>query len=538
MAIEAKRKASKEKVDEGFKGYVISASKIKERGYPRKTESLCPECRKIIEAELYENNGALKIRKTCKEHGTFEDVVWSDFGMYLRAEEWAFDGYCVDNPQVKDAKVCPFDCGLCQLHLSRTCLANLDLTNRCNLRCPICFANANAAGYVYEPTYNQVVYMLKVLRDQKPLPVTAIQFSGGEPTIHPKFVEVVKAASDMGFAQIQAATNGIKFAHEPELLQKAADAGLHTIYLQFDGLREEDYIAARGQKLLGVKKKVVENVRNLKGNKPSIVLVPTIVNSINDDQCGEILNYAIENSDVIRGINFQPVALSGRMIDEERHKLRFTISDLPERLQKQTGYFKKSDWYPVPFVTPISELVSVFQDDPKISFTSHPACGLATYFFVDRSKNVIPVTRFLNVEALITDFFELSKKARRSKVKFVSKIKALATLKKHFKSDKAPKGLTFMDFGRAVERILGTGDKKGVSELSWRMMYIGGMHFQDSYNYDIERVKRCVIHYVVPDGRLIPFCAYNSGPTYREEVEKKFSVPLAEWRKKHGDEHT
>ncbi len=226
------------------------------------------------------------------------------------------------------------------------------------------------------------------------------------------------------------------------------------------------------------------------------------------------------------------------MLEEERQKLRFTLSDLVDRLQKQTNYFKESDWYSVPFVTPISELVSSLQDDPKISFTSHPACGLATYFFVDKDRNIIPISRFLDVVGLMKDFFELSKKARDSRVKFVSKIKALGILKKHFDNEKAPKGLTFLEFARAVERILGTGDKKGVSDFSWQMMYVGGMHFQDNYNYDIERVKRCVIHYVVPDGRMIPFCAYNSGPTFRESVEKKFSMSLAEWRRMHGDEYT
>jgi uncharacterized radical SAM superfamily Fe-S cluster-containing enzyme len=529
MAAKSRRGSKDKAADLDFEGCVISASKLKGRSFPRKTKSLCPECKKIIDAELYEEDGALKMRKSCPEHGPVKDVVWSDFEMYKKAEDWAFDGYNVDNPQITDAKVCPHECGLCQLHLSRTCLANLDLTNRCNLRCPICFANANAAGYVYEPTYEQVVFMLKVLRDQKPVPVTAVQFSGGEPTIYPRFVDVVKAAHDMGFLQVQAATNGIKFANYPEFLKRAVDAGLHTIYLQFDGLREENYVAARGQKLLETKKKVVENVKNLKGHKPSIVLVPTIVNTINDDQCGEILNYAIENSDVVRGVNFQPVALSGRILDEEREKLRFTMSDLVDRLEKQTGYFKKEDWYTVPFVTPISELASALQDDPKMAFTSHPACGLATYFFVDDKKNVIPITRFVDVEGLMKDFFELSQKAKGARVKLPSKAKALLIFTRHFKSDKAPEGLGLREFKRAVDQIIGKTGKKGMSDFSWRMMYVGGMHFQDSYNYD---------HYTIPDGRLIPFCAYNSGPTFRTEVEKEFSVPLEVWRKRHGDEYT
>src|SRR5256712_6429769 len=155
--------------------------------------------------------------------------------------------------------------GLSNRHCSATSLCNIDLTNRCNLKCPICFANANAAGYVFEPTFEQIVYEFAVLRAQRPIPVAAIQFAGGEPTIYPQFPEIVKAAKDMGFPQVQVATNGIRLATEDGFLDKVADAGLNTIYLQFDGLREENYIKARGRPLLDIKLKVIERVRERKG---------------------------------------------------------------------------------------------------------------------------------------------------------------------------------------------------------------------------------------------------------------------------------
>src|SRR5438445_158228 len=224
---------------------VVMPSKL-QKGLPRRTGSLCPECLKVIPATLYIGDGALKMKKTCKEHGEFDEVCWSDAEMYLRAENWAFDGVGLENPQIVDAKVCPYECGLCNLHYSATSLCNIDLTNRCNLKCPICFANANAAGYVFEPTFEQIVYEFAVLRAQRPIPVAAIQFAGGEPTIYPQFPEIVKAAKDMGFPQVQVATNGIRLATEDGFLDKVAEAGLNTIYLQFDGLREENYIKARG----------------------------------------------------------------------------------------------------------------------------------------------------------------------------------------------------------------------------------------------------------------------------------------------------
>jgi uncharacterized radical SAM superfamily Fe-S cluster-containing enzyme len=507
------------------------------KGLPKTTESICPECRKIISATIFQSGEKVLMEKTCPEHGKFTDVYWSDAELYLKAENFAYDGVGVTNPLIRGAKVCPNECGLCDLHLSHTSLANVDLTNRCNLKCPICFANANAAGYVYEPSYEEIVAMLENLRNERPVPCPAVQFSGGEPTIHPRFIDVIKKAKELGFAQIQIATNGIKIAQEEGFIQKAAEAGLNTIYLQFDGLREDIYVSTRGKPLLEIKMKAIEKVRKLE-KPPSIVLVPTIVRGVNDDQVGPILKFAIENADAIRGVNFQPVAFTGRISKEEIEKHRYTLTDLVHDVEKQTGYATKEDWYPVPTVVPISTLVSALVDLPKVTFTAHPHCGLATYLFVQDVNNVIPLTRFVDVEPLFAELYKLSEKAEKSKLKFPAKVKAMNILRKYIHKEKAPKGLDLIKFLKMMETVFGDSTKEGLAQFSWRMMFIGGMHFQDAYNYDIERVKRCVIHYAVPDGRIIPFCAYNGGPTYREEVEKKFSVPLEDWRRTKGAEFT
>jgi uncharacterized radical SAM superfamily Fe-S cluster-containing enzyme len=506
------------------------------KGLPKTTESLCPECGKIIQAEIFESGGKVMMSKTCPEHGKTTDVYWSDVELYLKAERFAYDGVGVINPLIPNAKVCPNECGLCQLHLSHTSLANIDLTNRCNLKCPICFANANAAGYVYEPSYEAVVKMLENLRAQRPVPTPAVQFSGGEPTIYPHLPEVLAKARDLGISQVQVATNGIRFANEPEFLRECVEAGLNTIYLQFDGLRDDIYMASRGRPLLETKKKVIENVRKL-DKKPSIVLVPTVVKGINNDQVGEILKFAVANIDVVRGINYQPVAFTGRIDQEEREKHRYTLPDLANDLIAQTTFLNKNDFYPVPSVVPISTLASALLGESKVTFTAHPHCGLASYLFV-QGDTVVPLTRFVDVEPLFSDLYELSERAERSKVKFPMKAKAFSVLRKHIIKERTPPGLELLKFIQLLTGVFTDSSKKGLAEFSWNMMFIGGMHFQDSYNYDIERVKRCCIHYATPDNRIIPFCAYNGGPTYRTEVEKKFSVPLDEWRKLRGSEYT
>ncbi len=521
-----------------MKQMVVKPSSLK-MGLPKTTTSLCPECRKVIDADIFERDGKVMISKTCKEHGFFEDVYWSDVGLYLKAEEGALDGTGVDNPRVPHATACPDDCGLCNWHTSHTALANLDLTNRCNLKCPVCFANANAAGYVYEPTADEITKMMKTLRAQRPVPTTAIQFSGGEPTLHPEFLKILSNARDLGFSQVQIATNGITSAKKPEFAQQMVDAGLHTAYLQFDGLRSADTIACRGRDLTDIKRQVVKNFRNVKPKPLATVLVPTILNTINDDQVGPILDFAIENSDVVKGVNYQPVAFTGRIDLDELKTQRFTLPDLVHRLVAQTDIFEKDDFFPIHIVAPISYLTSKIFREPKLAFTNHPHCGLASYLFINEQNEATPVTRFVDVRGMTAAMMELadSKKVKLASM-FVKKgskdfdgKKIGKLFSKYFgefiNENKMPEGL---DISQLLSGILVGGDKSSVGDFAWRTMFVGGMHFQDLYNYDIERLKRCNIHYVTPDQRIIPFCAYNGGPFYREAVEKQFSVPISEWK--------
>src|ERR1039457_2643093 len=161
------------------------------KGLPKSTQSLCPDCTQLIDARIFEEGGKVIMEKHCPDHGDFRDIVYSDVKLYLKMEDWSFgDNRGLKTPVVSDATRCPDDCGLCNQHPSHTALANVDLTNRCNLTCPVCFANANVAGYLYEPNIDQVRTMLETLRNERPVDGRVVQFSGGEPTIHPKFFEL------------------------------------------------------------------------------------------------------------------------------------------------------------------------------------------------------------------------------------------------------------------------------------------------------------------------------------------------------------
>jgi 7,8-dihydro-6-hydroxymethylpterin dimethyltransferase len=500
-----------------------------QKGLPRQTQSLCPECTKVIDARVFEENGRVMMEKTCTEHGDFKDCVFSDVKLYMKMEQWEFgDMPGISNPAInkKDA-VCPDDCGMCSLHTSQTALANVDLTNRCNLTCPVCFANANAAGYLYEPDIEQVRLMLKTLRDERPVDSRVVQFSGGEPTIHPKFFEILAMAREMGFTHIQAATNGIMIGRSLEFAQKCKENGLSTLYLQFDGVTDEVYRKTRGEPLLATKMLCIENCRKA-GMK--IVFVPTIVKGINDHQLGEILRVAIENVDTVSGISFQPVAFTGRISKHELEAKRFTQSDLAFGLSEQTGMFDKyDDWFPLSSVTPFSKLMAALRGEGVPTISSHPHCSLGTYMFVDeKSRKAVPVTQFVDIPGMLQDIEALAQKTEKSFFRYYHGIKAWNQLQKHFKKELAPPGLTFQKF---LDTLQGMTNKKlgrdGMDgTFTYRTLLVAGMHFMDHYNYDLERVKRCVIHYAAPDGKLYPFCTYNSGPTYRDKIEKQFSIPF------------
>jgi uncharacterized radical SAM superfamily Fe-S cluster-containing enzyme len=505
-----------------YMGTPISPRK---KGLPKETQSLCPDCKALVHATIFEEDGRVMMSKTCKDHGDFKDVVWSDVKLYLKMEEYDFgDNRGLMNPKVVDAKVCPDDCGLCNIHTSHTSLANIDLTNRCNLTCPICFANANAAGFLYEPSFEQVLKMLQSLRDERPVAGRIIQFSGGEPTIYPKFLDTLRAATDLGFTHIQIATNGLKFT-DLEFSEQCSEAGLHTLYLQFDGVTDDVYLGTRGEPLIEKKLKAMENVRKA-GLK--IVFVPTIVKGLNDHQVGDILQLALDNIDIMSGISYQPVTFTGRISSRERMEKRYTLTDLARSIEEQTGLARSpEDWFPLACTTPFSKLLGVVRGEETVTLSCHNHCSLGTYLFVDQNGNSIPVTRFIDVVGLFRKMNEIAEKAMGSKIRIKSlmKAKAFNSLKKFFNESLAPEGLTFTRFLQTLDGFVdhskGRGKLDGV--YTYKTLLVAGMHFMDSYNYDIERVKRCVIHYSTPDGTIYPFCTYNSGPVFRDKVEKEFS---------------
>lgn len=486
-------------------------------------KSICPECFKegeieVIPAEIIEENGKVWIKKECPEHGSFKSIVFSDVELYKKWNKYEVTGEGsekVDPLPLSDEE-------LYKKHKSQTVLTNLYVTNRCNLRCSYCFANSGAEGFVYEPSLDELEDMMREVREEKPVPSKAIQITGGEPTMRDDLLDIIEMAGNLGFRHIQLNTNGIKLAESGEYCRKLRERGVDTIYMSFDGLTEES------NPWIEQNKEAVENMRKA---DLGTVLVPTVIKDMNLDQLGDILNYAKENIDVVRGVNFQPVSFTGRITnisEEDRENGRVDYATMINQIEKDLdGQIKKEDWYPVPFVYPISKLLENIKGERQVEFTTNPSCGGATYAFIENDE-LVPVTRFIDVEGFMDFINELSDKGGILK-KIRIGFSLMNNMSEFIDGEKAPEG---MDMKSLLVNAVKKGDYDSLGDFHKKSLYIGSMWFQDAWNLNLDRLNRCVIHYATPEG-VVPFCSYN-GLNIGPKIREKHSIPVEEWEEKTG----
>jgi len=525
-------------------------------GWPRQTDSLCPRCvvearnaiirgeRDLaelvnghvgeIKATILEENGRILMRKTCPEHGRFEDTLSIDPEMH-RIVEGRYYGR--DFPTKGDELIHRH--GSSTIRYGRGAVLTIDLTNRCNMMCNPCFMDANQVGYVHELTLDEVKQILDDSISFKPRRQMSVQYSGGEPTMSPHFLEACRYAKDIGYYGVQAASNGLRFALEPEFAFQAKEAGLDLVYFQFDGVSNAANSHRHISNLFDAKMMAIEN---LSAAGIDITPVTTVVNTVNDSQVGPIFQFMVDNCDRMSSVSFQPVSFTGRdegISDEDRRRQRYTISHLAHELQRYSDgrIDPYRDWYPLGAIGGFTWLADHLRGTEVkfggLSCSCHPNCGSSLFLMANtRTKAWAPVTQFFDMDRFVKDVSIICDTARGHPATLTQV--ALALLR-NFDQRKAPPGLAVTDllrvFNKKTNGALMAG-RKPVSE--WKLLWVGGMWFQDLWTYDFRRTEMCVIPYATQEGE-ISFCAYNTGVGWRQIVENMHMVATTkDWFQERG----
>ena len=544
-------------------------------GWPRATDSLCPKCvpeirqqildghlphevlinEKVgeIKATIIEEGGKIWMVKECPKHGRFQDLMSVDTEFSKHLED-VFPGR--DIAAHNDEKLHKH--GTSTVKYGRGSVLTIDLTNRCNMMCDPCFMDANQVGFVHELTWEEIKQMLDNAITIKPRRQMSVQFSGGEPTLSPYFLDAVRYARKVGYNSVQAATNGIEFAKSFEFAQQAAEAGMRYAYLQFDGIGNAANAHRKVGNLFDVKLKAIDN---LHAAGVEIVPVVTIVNGINNEQVGRIIQFALDNPKKIGFLSFQPVSFTGRdeaITDERRMAQRYTLSHLAHDVKGQTGLGEPArDWFPISFMSTFSDWADLMHvndlknDWGQLSCGCHPNCGVATALMVNKeNKDWAPVPQFLDIPGLTKDLQKVTDAARGKRL--TSLMAGLAVLK-HYKPFQAPASMGLIDLIKTFDMLFALRGEEKARELyghggpdrtfedtlkrrnfPWNFLVIGGMWFQDLFNYDFRRTERCIIPYATQLGE-ISFCAYNTGIGWRKIIENMYkNASVAEWYKTHG----
>ncbi len=537
-------------------------------GWPRETDSLCPRCvpeirKQILDgekpletlyherpgeirAQVVERDGKILMVKDCPIHGHFEDVMAIDTAFFKHLED-VFPGR--DIPAHNDEGL--HHHGSSTITHGRGSVLTVDLTNRCNMMCDPCFMDANQVGFVHELSWDDIKTLLDNAITIKPKRQMSVQFSGGEPTLSPYFLDAVRYAREVGYTSVQAATNGIEFAKSPEFCRQAAEAGLRYAYLQFDGIGNAANQHRKVGNLFDVKLRAIEN---LYSNGVDIIPVITILNGINNEQVGRIIQFALDNPKKIPFLSFQPVSFTGRdeaITDERRAAQRYTLSHLAHDVKGQTGLGEpQRDWFPISFMSTFSDWSDLVHG-PKatwgqLSCGCHPNCGVGMAVMVDKeTREAAPVTAFLNADRLARDVARVNDAARG---KWLSIAGMALSLARNYDPFQAPTHFKLADLFRKFDKTFGAtgksygkvGKDRTIQDIEqrrrdrWNFLFIAGMWFQDLFNYDFRRTEQCIIPYATQEGE-ISFCAYNTGIGWRNIIEKMhMTATLTKWYEEHG----
>ncbi len=440
-----------------------------------RTQSVCPVCLRRLPAERVREGDCVYLRKTCAEHGDFRTILWRGQPDYFTWQQQKRPEH-PKAPLTQVAEGCPFDCGLCPDHQQQICCALIEVTQRCNLGCPVCFADAGVRA-ASDPALEDLVHQLETVRSATG--ACNIQLSGGEPTVRDDLPDIIRAARSLGYTFFQLNTNGIRLGEDPGYVRALAEAGLGWVFLQFDGASDEIYRRLRGRSLLAAKERAIAGCGR---EQLGVVLVPTLVPGVNTDHIGDIVRYALKGMPVIRGVHFQPVSYfgrypvppgSGRYPVPPQDEDRITLPEVMRALEEQTGgLLKAGDFAPSDCESSVCSFHGdfIYMGDGRLtpSGKRQNACGCGP-----GSDRVEAVSRSRNFV--------------RSRWRIHGSTGCCEPESSRQQQD---------SWDAVLDRV-----------RNYRLS-ITCMAFQDAWNMDLERLRSCCVS-VIDHGRTIPFCAYN-----------------------------
>jgi len=451
------------------------------------TASICPVCKRSVPADVAVRDGRVHLLKECPEHGRVDALVYGDAERYLAMQRNIKPGESPLERQTELLDGCPRDCGICPEHEQHTCLGIIEVNTACNLDCPICFADSGTGerGHGFSLSLEQVESMLDAFVRAEGEP-ESVQLSGGEPSIHPQIIEMLRAAKDRGIALVMLNTNGIRLARDPRFAPALAEIGVH-VYLQFDGFEDATHMAIRGKRLQHEKLRALERCADA---GVSVSLAATIERGLNEHEVGAIVRFGVDHP-AVTGVFFQPVTHSGRFLIDADPLEKLTNSDVIEALCAQLPeWFRADDFIPVPCCS--------------------PSCRSATFAIYD-GDDLVPLPRLVDIDQYL-DY--VTNRA-------VPDLAVREALEGLFSAKAA--GGTEPTAARLDCVACGVSMPAELREVAARGFMIVVQDFQDSYTLDVSKLRRCCVSEIVPDGRLIPFCAYNS-VGYREQIRAELAA--------------
>jgi uncharacterized radical SAM superfamily Fe-S cluster-containing enzyme len=457
------------------------------------TRSICPQCRRVIDAQVVLRDNKVYMRKRCPDCGPFEALIYADAEAYTTFGKYNKPGTIPLAHGSEISNGCPYDCGLCPDHQQHTCLGIIEVNSNCNMNCPLCFSNAHPG---FSLTLEEVEQMLDDLVRTEGNP-EVVQFSGGEPTIHPQIIDFVQAAQARGIPFVMINTNGKRIARDDRFLEQLNHVR-PSLYFQFDGFESETYRILRGEPdILEEKLRALDRLAEIGLN---VTLVPAIERGVNEHEIGKIIEFALKHP-AVRGINFQPAFHAGRHTQHDPMN-RMTIPEVIKLIEQQTsGKFLATDFVPVP--------------------CCFPTCNSVTYAFVE-GEQVTPLPRIVNVYEYLD--YITNRVMPDFNLEVRSAIEGLWSSSSVAGSQKSADQLAFSC------QACGIPENVTVGEMAEHMIMIMLQVFMDPWTFNQKNLMKCCKEFLLPGGKQVPFCAYNT-LGYREQARAQLEAMEPERRR-------